>query len=97
MDGCGVSSWILLCLVLLLVIPFGIRTCSDNENETPVNEREQMQRIGKIKDAEAEERAIKQQLTISLETAIERTLQQYGEAPSVKAEESNSSKEGGDQ
>lgn len=80
MDGCGVSFWIVAGLILLLAIPVGIRTCSDSGQEASVDELERMQRIRKIEDAAAENRALGQQLTISLDEAMQRTLDKYGAA-----------------
>ena len=79
MDGCGVSFWVVAGLILLLAIPMGIRTCSDSGKEASVDELERMQRIRKIEDAAAEDRALGQQLTISLDEAMQRALDKFGE------------------
>ena len=78
MDGCGVSFWVVAGLILLLAIPIGIRTCSDSGKEASVDELERIQRIRKIEDAAAEDRALGQQLTISLDEAMQRALDKFG-------------------
>ena len=77
MDGCGVSFWVIISLGLLLVIPLGIRNCSDPKEELPVDQLEREQRIRKIEEAALEEDALRQQLTITLEEAMQRTLSNY--------------------
>ena len=74
MDGCGVSFWMIAGLFLLLVIPLGIRTCSDSSEDAEVDELERNQRVRKILDAKDDERALREQLTISLEEAMQRAL-----------------------
>jgi len=78
MDGCGVSFWIIASLVLLLAVPVGIRTCSDSGEKAEVDELERMQRIRKIEETNAEERTLRQQLTITLDEAMTRALSKHG-------------------
>ena len=78
MDGCGISFWVIVGLILLLAIPVGIRTCSDSGEESAVDELEHMQRIRKIEESAAEERNLRQQLTISLDEAMQRALGKHG-------------------
>ena len=78
MDGCGVSFWVVAGLVLLLAIPVGIRTCSDSGQVAEVDELERMQRIRKIEETAAEDRALRQQLTIPLDVAMNRALSKHG-------------------
>ncbi|MBO93763.1 MAG: hypothetical protein CMI32_02545 [Opitutales bacterium] len=80
MDGCGVSFWVIASLILLLLIPVSIRQCSDFEDEAPVGELERIQRIRKIEEAASAERALQQQLNISLEEAMQRVLSKVGDA-----------------
>ena len=77
MDGCGVSFWVIISLVLLLVIPLGIRNCSDTKDEPAVDQLEREQRIRKIEEAALEEDALRQRLTITLDDAMQRALSNY--------------------
>jgi len=77
MDGCSISFWVIAGLALLLLVPIGIRTCSDSGETATVDELEKMQRISKIEASKAEERALRSQLTISLDEAMKRTLEKF--------------------
>jgi hypothetical protein len=90
MDGCGVSFWVVAGLVLLLAIPVGIRTCSDSSNIAETDELEQMQRLRKIEEGKAQDRVLEKQLSISLDDAMNLTLEKYGSGSTV---ESNASAE----
>ena len=93
MDGCGVSFWVIASLTLLLAIPLGIRACSDSEGEVAVDQLERDQRIRKIDEAAIDEKALRKQLTITLDEAKQRALSNYGGATA----ESNSSSKNDDE
>ena len=89
MDGCGVSFWVIISLVLLLVIPLGVRNCSDSKDGSPVDQLELEQRIRKIEEAALEEDALRQRLTITLDEAMQRALSNY---TASAGEENNATK-----
>lgn len=94
MDGCGVSFWVIISLVLLLVIPLGIRNCSDTKDGPAVDQLEREQRIRKIEEAALEEDALRQRLTITLDDAMQRALNHYANAV---GEENNGTRESDDE
>tara|TARA_B100001123_G_C14390588_1_gene662637 strand:- start:2 stop:313 length:312 start_codon:yes stop_codon:yes gene_type:complete len=77
MDGCSISFWVIAGLFLLLLVPIGIRSCPNSGETGTADELEKMQRIDKIEESKAEERALRGQLTISLEEAMKRTLEKF--------------------